>query len=140
MTCLSVDDLDGLLEEHFAPWVRDLDLQVTASDESGITLSMQPGDKLNRSGGIVSGQALMAAADTAMALAVFSAKGEFLPASTVDMNSSFLKPATNVTLQVTASVLRMGRTIAFLRAEISSSSDGKSVLSATGTYALPTGR
>ena len=140
MDSLSADQLNGLLEELFAPWVRELDLQVTAADASGITVSMQPGDQLNRVGGIVSGQALMAAADTAMVLALFSAKGEAFPAATVDMNSSFLKPATNVTLHINASVIRMGKSIAFTRAEISSSADDKAVLSATATYALPAGR
>ncbi len=140
MTSMPADDLNGLLEEHFAPWVKELDLHVTESDVSGIRLNMQPGDKLNRRGEIVSGQALMAAADTAMVLALFSARGEAFPAATVDMNSSFLKPATNVTLHIAASVIRLGKTIAFTRAEISSSADGKAVLSATGTYALPAAR
>lgn len=140
MAALSVNELNSILEEHFAPWVRDLDLRVVASDEMSVRLTMQPDERLNRTGGIVSGQALMAAADTAMVLAVNTAHGEFIACATVDMNSSFLKPATNVTLHIVASVIRQGRTIAFTRAEISSSTDDKAVLSATGTYALPAGR
>lgn len=140
MSGMSVKDLSAILREHVAPWVQDLDLTVTAADETSVTLTMQPGERLNRTGGIVSGQALMAAADTAMVLAVNSANGEFVPCSTIDMTSSFLKPATNVTLNIVASVIRKGRTIAFARVEISSSADDKSVLSATGTYALPAGR
>ena len=134
---MSVADLNSIIEEHIAPWVHDLDLCVITADETSVTLTMQPSDRLNRTGGIVSGQALMAAADTAMVLAVNVAHGDFIPCSTVDMNSSFLKPATNVTLHIVASVIRKGKTIAFTRAEISSTVDDKAVLSATGTYALP---
>ena len=140
MAGMSVEDLNSMLQEHFAPWVQELDLHVVSSDATSVQLTMQPCERLNRVGGIVSGQALMAAADTAMVLAVMTAQGEFVPCSTVDMNSSFLKPATNVTLHIVASVIRKGKTIAFTRAEISSSADDKSVLSATGTYALPAGR
>ena len=137
---MAVGDLKKILEDHVAPWVQDLDLNVTSANQSTVTLTMQPGERLNRTGGIVSGQALMAAADTAMVLAVNSANGEFVPCSTIDMTSSFLKPATNVTLNIVATVIRKGRTIAFTRVEISSSADDKAVLSATGTYALPAGR
>jgi len=140
MPGMSIDELNGILEQHFAPWVRDLDLLVTGADADTVTLTMQPGERLNRHGGIVSGQALMAAADTAMVLALNSGSDDFLPSATVDMNTSFLKPATNVTLHIDASVIRKGRSIAFTRCEISSSADNKAVLSATGTYALPAGR
>ena len=140
MSDMSVNDLNRVFEENFAPWVHELDLSVTESDATGVTMTMQPGERLNRQGGIVSGQALMAAADSAMVLAVISANSGCIVCSTVDMNTSFLKPATNVALQVTATVIRLGKSIAFTRAEIISSKDNKAVLSATGTYALPTGR
>ena len=103
-------------------------------------MRMKPAERLNREGGIVSGQALMAAADTVMALTIFSACGERIPCATVDMNTSFLKPATNVDLHVAGRIVRMGRSIVFCAAEIASSADGKLVLTATGTYALPSSK
>jgi acyl-coenzyme A thioesterase PaaI-like protein len=60
-----------------------------------------------------------------------------MPCATVDMNTSFLKPATHVELTVTANVIRRGRSIVFARAEIKSSRDNKLVVTATGTYAMP---
>ena len=132
-TCELNDALAGL----FAAWVRDLDLTVLTAVGSEVKLNMVPHERLVRVGGIISGQALMAAADTAMVLAVFAAHDEVVTCATVDMNSSFLKPATNVDLFITASVVRKGRTIVFARAEIVSSLDDKPVLAATGTYALP---
>ena len=113
-----------------------MQMTVIESSEQHVELKMIPSKRLNRIGDIVSGQALMAAADSVMVLTVFSACGEFTPCATVDMNTSFLKPATNHDLYVTGGIVRMGKTIVFTRAEIISSRDNKSVLSATGTYAL----
>ena len=124
-------------EKHFSPWVRDLDIRIERIDSDRLHLTMQPATRLNRAGDIVSGQALMAAADTAMVLAVFAVADEFTPCATVDMTTSFLKPATNVTLDIEAIVVRVGRTLSFTRCEISSRADGKAVATATATYAMP---
>ena len=134
---LTIKDLNRLLDEAFSPWVLDLDLTVIEASDQHVKLRMSPNERLNRHGNMVSGQALMAAADTAMVLTVFSACGEFTPCATVDMNTSFLKPATNVDLFVTGGLVRKGKTIVFVRSEIVSSKDNKPVLAATGTYALP---
>jgi len=134
---LSIETIRAEFEKTFSPWIRELDLSVTNANGEHATLTMQPGERLNRRGGIVSGQALMAAADTAMVIAIWSACGETIPCATVDMNTSFLKPATNVELTVAANVIRRGRSIVFARAEITSSKDDKLVVSATGTYAMP---
>lgn len=134
---LTVQALHSEFERIFAPWVQDLDLRITDADETHVTLAMQPSGRLNRVGDIVSGQALMAAADTAMVIAVWAACGKPIPCATVDMNTSFLKPATNVELTITAKVIRRGRSIVFAHAEITSNVDSKPVVSATGTYALP---
>ncbi len=134
---MDIETLQTNFEKNFAPWVQELDLTVTDASAEDVTLIMRPGEQLNREGGFVSGQALMAAADSAMVLAIWSACGEAVPGATVDMNTSFLKPATNVELTVTASIIRRGRSMVFARAEITSSRDDKLVVTATGTYALP---
>ena len=133
----AIETLQADFQKNFAPWVQDLDLTVIDANGEHVILAMQPGERLKRQGGIVSGQALMAAVDTAMVLAIWSACGESIPRATVDMNTSFLKPATHVELTVTANVIRRGRSIVFARAEIKSSRDNKLVVTATGTYALP---
>ncbi len=137
MAELTINDLNGILGKAFSPWVLDLNLTVVETGEQHVRIQMIPQERLNRYGDIVSGQALMAAADTAMVLAIFCALGEFTPCATVDMNTSFLKPATNVELHITGGIIRKGKTIIFARSDIVSSLDNKPVLSATGTYALP---
>jgi uncharacterized protein (TIGR00369 family) len=85
----------------------------------------------------MSGQTLMAAADTAMVLAVMSQLGAFRPMTTVQLQTTFLRPvpADARFANVRARVLRLGKTLAFGDIEIS---HGDDVLAAhaTTTYAL----
>ena len=137
MSELTASELQQEFEKNFAPWVQELDLAVAEAGDGRVTVVMRPGEQLVRAGGIVSGQALMAAADTAMVLAVFAACGAPVLCATVDMSTSFLKPATRVDLHISAEVTRLGRQMAFARAEITSSADDKLVVTASGTYAMP---
>lgn len=134
---VTVDQLNAALEEQFAPWVQQLGLQVMSADENGAVLQMAPTAQVNRVGEIVCGQALIAAADTSMVIALYSVLDQTRPCATVDLNASFLKPATNELLTIDAEVIRRGRAMAFTRALVTSASDGKPVLSATATWALP---
>ena len=130
----SIAELENVLAEKFAHWVRDLDLTVAGSDASHVELIMHPSAKLEREGGIVSGQALMAAADTAMALLLISLLKR--PCATVDMNTSFLRPAAGSDLSVRAEIVRLGRSLAFVRAALTAVDGGKLVATATATYAV----
>jgi acyl-coenzyme A thioesterase PaaI-like protein len=60
----------ALLGEVFAPWVRELGLEVVALGKDEATLRLPFSERLCREGGVICGQALMAAADTAMVFAV----------------------------------------------------------------------
>ena len=94
-------------------------------------------DETIRQGGIISGQAMMAAADTAMALAAIASTGEFRPAATVDMTTSFIRPAGRGELDVAAHIVKSGRRMIFARCEITAVDTGKLVATATATFALP---
>ncbi|MEZ0468399.1 PaaI family thioesterase [Phaeobacter sp. SYSU ZJ3003] len=65
-------DLQSVLAEGFADWVQALDLTVTEASPEETTLRMPLTPNLARMGGIVSGQALAALADTSMVLAAFA--------------------------------------------------------------------
>lgn len=135
MSGLDLATLNAALSEQFAPWVLDLDLEVVELSDTGATLKMQPGQRLHRTGGIVCGQALAAVADTAMVIALYAVTGRTDPCATVDINTSFLKPATTDPLLARAEIIRRGRSMAFARVLIESTRDGKAVASATATYA-----
>ena len=61
----------------------------------------------------MSGQALMAAADTATVIAIAAARGGFVPMTTVQLSTTFQRPVAGVDVQVVARVTKLGRTLAF---------------------------
>ena len=130
------DTLQGALPEYFAPWVQELRLQVEALDDQGVTLRLPQDARLSRVGDMLCGQAMMAAADTAMVLALIHHFGAFRPCTTVQMNTSFLKPLSGQDALVQARVVRAGKTLAFGEIDIRGAQDGKSACRASTTYAL----
>jgi uncharacterized protein (TIGR00369 family) len=132
---MNTDQLQSALPTYFAPWVQALNLRVQSSEGSQVKLVLPFSDELCRVGGMVCGQAMMAAADTAMVLALMQHFGEFRPCTTVQMNTSFLKPLSGQDGIITATVLRAGKSLAFGEIDICGA-DGKSVCRATTTYAL----
>ncbi|MCJ0765513.1 PaaI family thioesterase [Variovorax terrae] len=133
---MNTDKLQAALSEYFAPWVQALALRVEPLGADGVTLRLPQSDQLSRVGGMLCGQAMMAAADTAMVLALIRHFGEFRPCTTVQLSSSFLKPLSNQDALVEARVLRAGKTLAFGEIDIRGAADGKSVSRASTTYAL----
>jgi uncharacterized protein (TIGR00369 family) len=133
---MDTNKLQSALAEYFAPWVQDLHLQAESFDAESVTLRLPQDAQLSRVGGMLCGQAMMAAADTAMVLALINHFGEFKPCTTVQMNSSFLKPLSGQDALLHAKVIRAGKSLAFGEIDIRGASDGKSVCRATVTYAL----
>lgn len=128
--------LQSALAEYFAPWVQALGLQVQSASVDGVLVRLPQQAQLARVGGMVCGQAMMAAADTCMVLALMQQWGEFRPCTTVQMNTSFLKPLAGQDALVQARVIRLGKTLAFGEIDIQGAHDMRSVCRATTTYAL----
>ena len=129
--------LQAALSDYFAPWVQALHLQVEpVQPEGAVLLRLPHSDQLARTGGMLCGQAMMAAADTAMVLAIVTRLGTRRPMTTVQQNSSFLKPLSNQDALVTARVVRAGKNLVFGEIDIAGADDGKSVCRASTTYAL----
>jgi len=128
--------LQRALGELFAPWVQALDLRVEAAGADGVRLRLPLTPALVREGGVLCGQAMMAAADTAMVLALMQHFGQFRPCTTVQLSSSFLRPLSAQDAAVHARVLRAGKALAFGEIEIAGARDGKSACRASTTYAL----
>lgn len=133
---MAIETLQAALPAYFAPWVQALGLQVASCDSQSVTLRLPQSPQLSRVGGMLCGQAMMAAADTAMVLALINHFGAFKPCTTVQMNSSFLKPLSNQDALVEARVIRAGKSLVFGEIDIRGADDGKSISRATTTYAL----
>jgi uncharacterized protein (TIGR00369 family) len=128
--------LQACLADWFAPWVQELNLTVESLADGEVTLRLPFDARLARVGGMVCGQALMAAADTAMVLAIVTRLGTRRPMTTVQLNTSFLKPLAGQDARVIARVVRAGKSLVFGEIDIVATGDGKSVCRASTTYAL----
>jgi uncharacterized protein (TIGR00369 family) len=107
-----------LLDTTFAPWIRDLGLTPASSTDTSVTLRLPHADKLRHAGAVICGQVFMAAADTAMIVAIAHALGGFQPMTTVSLTTSFLRPVKTGDVLVTASILRRGRNLIFGEIEL----------------------
>lgn len=129
--------LEEGLKSIFAEWVTLLELRLISAAPGEVVLALPVTARHVHAGGVMCGQTLMAAADTAMVLAVMSKLGAFRPMTTVQLQTTFLRPvpADAGEARVTASVLRMGKTMAFGDIRITTGAD---VLAAhaTTSYAL----
>ncbi len=131
---ITVERAEKLLAENFAPWVLDLGLTVEETGESHAVLRLPWSERLAREGGALSGQALMAAADTAVVVAVASARGGFVPMTTVQLSTSFQRPVLGADVLVTARLTKLGRALAF--ADIALTTEDALAAQATAVYAL----
>lgn len=133
---MDISHLQAALATYFAPWVQALGLTVEEADDAGVLVRLPMQLQLAREGGMVCGQAMMAAADTCMVLALMHHWGGFRPCTTVQMNTSFLKPLAGQDGLVQAKPIRVGKSLAFGEIDISGAIDRRSVCRVTTTYAL----
>jgi uncharacterized protein (TIGR00369 family) len=125
----------GWLDDLFAPWVKALGLRVQAITAHQTVLGLAWNPLLCREGGTVCGQALMAAADTAMVLALCAQQGRFRPMTTVSLNISFMRAVAQGELRITARVLKPGKTLAFGEVDLTDA-QGRLAAQVTTTYAM----
>jgi uncharacterized protein (TIGR00369 family) len=132
-----VEKMQAALEAIAAPFVKSLGLRVIEADERQTRLVMPVTPEIVHGGGVVCGQSLLAAADTAMVLALSASLGEFRPMTTVQLQTSFLRPVPPEVGEVVivCTVLRRGRNLAFGEVELLTP-EGQLAAHATTTYAL----
>ncbi|MEU6944467.1 PaaI family thioesterase [Streptomyces sp. NPDC046316] len=133
---LTLAAAEKVLADNFAPWVLDLGLSVVSVDAQEAVLRLPWSDRLAREGGGLSGQALMAAADTATVIAVAAARGGFVPMTTVSQSISFQRAVLGTDVLVRARLTKAGRRMAF--ADITMTAEGTDEIAAhaTAVYAL----
>ena len=140
-----IADARRILGEVFAPWVMDLHLSVETFDfepaggadfQPGAVLRMPFSERICRSGGVVSGQALMAFADTAMVIANLAANRGYRQMTTVDQTTHFMRAVAASDVLADARVVRLGRTMSFGRVTLTSAADNKPCAMVSSAFAL----
>jgi uncharacterized protein (TIGR00369 family) len=134
---MELESLQALYGEVFSEWVRELDLVVRATTDDSVTLALPVHARHVHAGGVVCGQTLMAAADTALVLAISHKLGGFRPQTTVQLQTSFLRPVVKDVAEVTvvARILKSGRSLVFGEVTLLLP-DGQVAAHATSTSAL----
>jgi uncharacterized protein (TIGR00369 family) len=142
----NIDEARRVLADVFAPWVLDLGLSIERIDheppaaaadwQPGAILRMAFSERLCRQGGVVSGQALMAFADTAMVIAMVAANRGYRPMTTVDQTTHFIRAVASSDVLADARVVRLGRTMSFGRVTLSSATDNKAVAMVSSAFAM----
>ena len=134
------------LGEVFPPWVLDLNLSVEQFEfdppegrtdwQPGAVLRMAFSERICRIGGVVSGQALMAFADTAMVVANFAANRGQRMMTTVDQTTHFMRAVSASDVLADARVVRLGRTMSFGRVTLLGATDNKPVAMVSSAFAM----
>jgi uncharacterized protein (TIGR00369 family) len=124
-----------LLKEKMAPWVQELRLVVDACSPAGAALRLPRNARLLRPGNTLCGPAIMACADTAMAIAIMGSFGEFRNVATVSLHVDFMRPLSAADIIVGATVRNRGRSLIFTECSFIDSRTRAIAVHATATWA-----
>ena len=126
---MTLEELSALHDEVFAPWVKALKITPVEIGPGGGRFLMPAGPDLVRrggdGGGVVCGQALAAAGDTASVMALVATLERFRPCTTTDLAVRFLRPLGEGETEITVTILSNGRRMAATMAEFRAAGGGK---------------
>ncbi|CAN5517060.1 PaaI family thioesterase [soil metagenome] len=133
---LSIDQATELLGNGFSPWVGELKLSFEEVSPERVVMRMPFDPRLCREGGIVCGQAFMAAADTIAVFAMWGSAGEVRACTTVGASVQMMRPVSDADVLAEARVLRLGRSMAFVDVLLHADGDPRPAVAANVTLAL----
>ena len=139
MTEMTLEALRGVSEEIFAPWVKALGVEAVEVGDGWVRFEMPGNADITRQGGpgggVVSGQAIGAAADTASVLALIALNDALRPCTTVDLTTHFTRPLPEGPAEIRVEAVSNGRRMAVTRAEIRAKGAPKISAVSTLTFA-----
>ncbi len=115
------------------PFARFLGLELEDVASGTATLAVKVRKELMQNQGVVHGGAIASLIDTATALAIISLLDPKERVSTVDLTISYLRPAKGGRLKAVAKVVRAGRRLFVVTAEVFDT-QGKLISTALSTY------
>lgn len=131
-----VVEANQLLAQKIAPWLQALELVVEACSPAGAVALLPRNPRLMRLGNTVSGPALMACADTAMAIAIMGSFGDFRNVATVSLNVDFMRPIGAEDVRIGATVRNQGRSLIFTECNFIHAASGAIAVHATATWTV----
>lgn len=127
MSGISVADGQDIIDTKMAPLVKDLNIRVEETSPTGAVLRMPYGDHLARHGGVISGQSMLAFADSAMVVVIASAIGGYRNMATVDMTTSFMNAARNTDIIGRGEIVKAGKRMVFGQFRLEDAATGEPV-------------
>jgi len=100
------------------PYASFLGIELETIESGTATLGLRVRKELTQNQGIVHGGAMASLIDSATAFAIISLLAPREKVTTVDLTISYLRPVTNGRLTCTAKVLRAGRRLVVVSAEV----------------------
>ncbi len=116
------------------PYLRHLGIELVEMGEGTATMKLPMKEELRQPYGLLHGGATASLIDTATAFAVVGAIGQTDKATTVDLTVHYLRPVINETTICTAKVVRAGKRLITVSAEVHNE-NGKMIATALSTYA-----
>ena len=131
LTAEQQERVDQALDK--VPYAKLLGIELEEVTSGVATLSLNVRPDLMQNNGVVHGGALASLIDSATAFAIISLLEPSEKVTTVDLTLSFLRPVTEGRLRAVAKVIRAGRRLISVSAEVFNQ-DGKLVTTALSTY------
>lgn len=118
---------------HSLPFAKLIGMRLEGLKMDEAVISIQMRDDLRQPSGVLHGGVTATLIDTAMAFAVITRLAEGERASTIDLTVHYLRPHTEGTFTCTARVVRAGKRIFTLSADVVNEA-GKLIATAISTY------
>ncbi|MDQ3748378.1 MAG: PaaI family thioesterase [Acidobacteriota bacterium] len=115
------------------PYLKLLGIELVELEPEKAVMKLEMQEKLRQPHGLLHGGATASIIDTAMAFAVTTCLTDEEKASTVDLTVQYLRPHTEGKITCTAKILRAGKRLLFVSAEVVNDKD-KLIATALSTY------
>ena len=115
------------------PYLKLLGIELVEIEPEKVVMQLEMREELRQPHGLLHGGATASLIDTAMAFAVITRLTEDEKASTVDLTVQYLRPHTDGKIVCAAKVLRAGKRLLFVSAEVVNE-QGKLIATALSTY------
>lgn len=115
------------------PYANHLGMELVRLEHGEATVKLSMRDELRQPYGLLHGGATASLIDTATAMAIIGNLDDGEKATTIDLNVHFLRPVSGGEIFCTAKVVRAGKRIIFLSAEVFDD-QGRVIATALSTY------
>ncbi len=135
---MSIEDVSEFIDREF-PQISDGGKQfhIEAIEPGVALMRLEPDDRHLRPGGTISGPTLFSLADVSAYVVIIAHIGPVALAVTTNLNINFLKKPPLAPLLCRGTILKLGKRLCVVEADIFPAAGGDSVAHATATYSIP---